>query len=111
MRIAFKKLNFPAGLNLDLLKRVLSEEKLRTLIALSAKKNRVERRIVLPSDRCLRKAIAYYAWTEILAGKITWSRLKRELRETGSLRSLKLTKTEMHRLWKQREKEIKKEQQ
>jgi hypothetical protein len=111
VKISFSKLSFPKGLNLELLKPFLTEQKLSKLISLSAKKGRGERRIVLPSSVCLRKVVAHYFWTQILAGKVTWPRLKKELRKTGSLRILKFTKSEIRRLWLQREKEIEREKQ
>lgn len=94
MKIIFKKLGFPKGLNLGLLRSLLTEEKLRKLIALSAKKSRVRRRIVLPSDACLRKVIAHYIWKQILAGKTTWPKLKKDLKKTRSLKALRLGKSE-----------------
>jgi hypothetical protein len=109
MKIVFKKLAFPKGLNLELLKPFLTEEKLRKLIAVSTKKSRRERRVILPSDTCLRKVLAHYIWPQIWSGKISWPRLKKELRKTGSLRSLKFTRSEIKRLYEQREREILKE--
>jgi hypothetical protein len=89
----------------------MTEKKLAELIGLMAQEGRRERRIILPSQQCLRKVLAHFIWNEILDKKTTWKKVKKELEKSGSLRSLKLCRNEMERLWRQRDKEIKKEMQ
>lgn len=60
MEIEFKDLSFPEGLNLQLLSQFLPEQKLREIIIDNCRKTRVERRIVLPSQKCLKKILCYY---------------------------------------------------
>jgi hypothetical protein len=111
MKINFRKLSFPKGLNLGLLASLLDEEQLEKLIIDSAEKSRAERRVVLPSKTCLKKVVAHFIWSEILAKKLSWPMVKNELMKAGSLKALKLSKAEIERLWLQRKKEIKKEKQ
>jgi hypothetical protein len=111
MKIDFRKLSFPKGLNLELLKPFLTEQKLRKLIAGSAKKSRRERKVILPSDVCLRKIICHWLWNEILAGRTTWPKVKAQLKKSAMLKDLKFDKVAIKRLWRQREREILKEKQ
>lgn len=57
--IKIKDLPLPRGLNLDVLRRFLSEEELERLLLEYANKPRTKRRIVLPSRSCLRKCLVY----------------------------------------------------
>jgi len=56
----YEDLNFPKGLNLDFLLRFFSEKRLMKLIREMANKPRKERKVILPSQSCLRKCIVYY---------------------------------------------------
>ena len=111
-QIRYKDLSWPQGLNLDHLVELLPEDVLRAFIAAYARFDRKQRRIVLPSAKCCRKVIAHYLWKQVLAGETTWEEEKESLRkEFGQLADIKMTRSEVIRLYEQREKEIAKEQQ
>lgn len=42
----------------------------------NAGKTRIERRIVLSSKKCIRKAFAHYLWRQIKDGKVSWVEIK-----------------------------------
>lgn len=72
-------MNFPKGLNLDFLLNFLSEEELMVVIKRMASEPRKNRKVILPSQSCIRKCSIYYlvekhkgdfdAVMEILRGK------------------------------------------
>ncbi len=111
MKIKFSDLSFPTGLNLEVLSELLTEESLQMLIALSAGKSRKERRIILPSRRCLKKVISYWLWEKIQAKETTWQEFKKDVKkEVGLLQNLSLTKWDCKKLWAARKIEIEREQ-
>ena len=108
MRIS--QLNFPKGLNLELLKKDLSEKKLMDLIIENCEKDREARRIILPSKKCLRKIVFHYYGKKVSEGKMTWNQAMKKLRDGfDSLKDLGLERKVVRRLFFQREKEIAKE--
>jgi len=107
LKIEFQKLNFPKGLNLDLLSGFLSELELKEIITDNCRKTRVERRIVLPSLKCLKKVMCHYL-VEKHEGNydLAMADLKdgfRTLKQLGTDRKM------VRQLFEQREKEIKRE--
>lgn len=106
----FGELNFPSGLNLKLLSSVISENKLKNFIKENAGKSRRERRIVLPSHRCISKVIAYYYGKRVEEKEMNWSEVMKILKTAGGLKDLisaGLERKEIKRLYKQRCREIK----
>jgi len=110
MKIKFSDLSFPKGLNLEILSELLTEESLQMLIALSAKKDRKSRRIILPSQRCLKKVFCFYIWDKIENGETTWAKWKKGIKdELGQLKNLNFTKWDCKKLWTARKIEIERE--
>lgn len=110
MKIKFSDLSFPKGLNLEILSELLTEDSLQMLIALSAKKDRKSRRIILPSQRCLKKVFCHYIWEKIDSGDPTWKQWKRAIKdEFGLLKNLDFTKWDCKKLWEVRKIEIERE--
>ena len=108
----FKDLNFPSRLNLELLSTIVPEDKLIGLIKKNATKSRLERRIILPSHRCISKVIAYYFGERVEKGKMNWYQVMEKLKTTGrakDLASVGLDRKEIKRLFAQRKKEIRNE--
>ncbi len=106
-KIDYKELNFPRGLNLDLLLEIVDEDKLMEFLVKNSKEVRLKRRIILPSHKTIKKVFCFYIWNQIKSGKTTWEKIKGELKsEFKTLKALDLTKFEVERLWKQRFKEI-----
>ncbi len=106
----FSDLNFPKGLNLELLEEILPEKKLMELIIANCEKERVARRIILTSKKCLRKIVFHYYGKKVSEGKMTWNQAMKKLREGfDSLKDLGLERKVVKRLFFQREKEIIKE--
>jgi len=58
--IKIKDLNLPRPLNISVLEPLLSEDVLDSLIKEYAGKSRKERRIIFPSQSCLRKCLVFY---------------------------------------------------
>lgn len=110
MKIKFSDLNFPKGLNLEILSELLTEESLQMLIALSAKKDRKSRRIILPSQRCLKKVFCHYIWEKIDSSETTWKQWKRAIKdEFVLLKNLNFTKWDCKKLHAARKIEIERE--
>lgn len=110
IRIRHGELNFPQGLNLDILSTVISKDKLFTLMMKYSGKNRTERRIVLPSRKTIRKVYSHYVYKKILAGNLTWEEFKRDLRDDiGAIKTLGFSKHNVKKFYNQRQKEIKRE--
>ena len=55
-----KNLNLPRGLNLDVLAEVIPEEELAFMIKERAGMSRKDRRIIFPSQTCLRKCLIHH---------------------------------------------------
>lgn len=109
-QIAFSELNFPAAMNLDLLLEIANEEKLMEFLIEHSKQARLDRRIVLPSSRCMKKVFAHYLISKMKNGKTTWDKIKRMLKqEFGTLKDASVNKYDLIKLYNQREKEIRKE--
>jgi hypothetical protein len=109
-KVDFKELNFPKGLNLDLLTTMMDEEKLKKFIVRYSRLPRLARRIVLPSSKTIKKVFFHYIFTLIEDNDLTWEEIKNEfVEEFGSLRALNISKTEARNLYLQRQKEIERE--
>lgn len=99
-----KDLQLPRGLNLAVLESLLSEEELESLIDKYALKSRKERKVILPSQSCLRKCMIYHL---VEKHKGDFSKVMRILREEeGILVSHGSYITNIKRLYNQRKKEI-----
>ncbi len=110
-KLKISQLRFPEGLNIGLLASVLPEEKLELLIIRNKMKDRKQRRIILPSAQTIKKIVFHHLYSQILEGKISWEEIKAEFRkEYESLKALNISKAEAERLYRQREKEILREQ-
>jgi hypothetical protein len=109
-KIDFKELQWPEGLNLSQLVDLLPENVLRAFIAANCHLQRKDRRIILPSFACCKKVLAHRMWKRILDGKTSWEKEKEDLqREFGTIAKVKIKKSMVIKLYKQREREIKKE--
>lgn len=101
------ELNWPRGLNLDVLSEFLSEEELRTLILKNLEKSRLERRIVLPSAKCFKKAVCYYFGCQVEEGKMGWDEVMVKIKGNAkTLKELDITRRKVKLLYQQRKKEI-----
>lgn len=103
----YEDLNFPKRSNLEILAPLLSDSQMMELIATHAKRSYEERKIILPSESCLRKCIAYYL---VKKHKGDFSVVMEALKKDENV----LAKdghfiTNIKRLYAQREKEIKRE--
>jgi len=106
-KIEFQKLNFPRGLNLHILVDCLGEEKLKELIIQNSHRSRLERRIVLPSNKCLKKIVFHHLYKK---HKGDLNKIIIELRNGfKTQKELDLSKKKIIEMWRQREKEIKQE--
>ena len=106
-KIDFKEIKWPKGLNLEILPQVVSEDDLKKLIAANMAETRLNRRIILPSRKCLKKILCWCFWEKIESGKASWDDIKNDLRqEFQSLKSVGMSKEHVKKLWTQRCKEI-----
>lgn len=55
-----QNLNLPKGLNLHILKSIIPTEELEFLIKEMAGKSRKERRLIFPSQMCLKKCLVHF---------------------------------------------------
>lgn len=109
-QVKFTELNFPKAMNLHLLLGIVDGEKLVEFLIEHSKKERLKRRIVLPSSRCMKKVFAHFLISRIKNGKTTWREIKKMLKkEFGTLKRAEVNKFDLIKLYNQREKEIKKE--
>ncbi len=109
-KIDFKELQWPKGLNLSQLAKLLPEDALRKIIARNCRLQRKERRIILPSLACCKKVLAHRMWKRILNSETSWEKEKEDLqKEFGTIANVKIKKSMVKKLYKQREREIAKE--
>ena len=109
----FSKLSFPLGLNLGVLSEFLSDEDLKALVMKHMEEPRLNRRIILPSARTVKKVIAHYYGIRVEKG-LSWDKvmatLKKEQRvEDKFLMDAGLERRHMKSLFLQRKREIKQE--
>jgi len=113
MEIDFEKLNWPAGLNLDLLTplaQYVPEEVFKRFIVGFSREPRKDRRIIFPSQRTIKKIFFHYLWTLVEKKETSWEEIKEKFKnDFKTLKALDITKFEVERLYKQRESEIKNE--
>lgn len=106
-QIEFKELSWPAGLNLDLIQDLLSEEQLKELIISHCRENRIQRRLVLPSLKCLKKILFHHL---VVRYKGDYDKIMLELRDRfRTLSELNVSRQMVKQSFEQREKEIKQE--
>ena len=108
--INFSKLNWPRGLNLDLLsllEKFVPEDLFKKFIVGFSRELRKNRRIIFPSQRTIKKVYFHYLWTLIEKKETTWEEIKEKFKKDfKTLKALDITKFEAERLYKQREREI-----
>lgn len=106
----YNELNWPKGLNLDLLARIMPHDELMVFVLVNATKDRKARRIVLPSQRCIKKVVAHYFGTRVSHGIMSWDDVMRLLKHKDKyLLEAGLTMKELKRLYERRCIEIDKE--
>lgn len=106
----YNDLNWPKGLNLDLLARILPHDELMIFVLVNASKDRKRRRIILPSQRCVKKVVAHYFGTRVSHGIMSWNEVMRLLKGKHKyLLEAGLTMKELKRLYEKRCSEIDKE--
>lgn len=109
-QIRFKELNFPKAMNIELLLEIADEEKLMAFLKRHSADDRLARRIVLPSKRCMKKVMAFYLVSKMKSGEISWEKIKKILRQDyGTLKDANVNRYDLIKLYNQRCKEIKKE--
>lgn len=105
--IEFKKLSWPKGLNLHLLSGILPEEVLKQLISENSYGSRLERRIVLPSNKCLKKIVCHHLYVKH-QGDL--DKCVIELRDGfKTQKELGVSKKKIRKMYAQRKKEIEQE--
>jgi len=110
IRPNYHELNFPKGLNLDILSEYLSDTQMEDLIIQCRDLPRKERRIILPSKACTRKVFFHYVWRQVLAGQADWKKIRKGFKEFGStLADVKASKCDVRNCYIQREREMIKE--
>lgn len=108
MRVDFKDLDFPKGLNLHLLSKFLPEVYLKILICENIDKNRKARRIILPSRKLILKVYCHYL---VKKHHGDYDAVMEEFKGSHllTLKEMGINRKEVRRLFEQREKEIKRE--
>lgn len=105
-KIEFEKLCWPRGLNLHLLSGFLSERELKEIIVNNCRKTRTERRIILPSQKCLKKILCHYLVEKY---QENYDKVMPDLKgDFGLLKEIGIDRKQVRQLYRQREKEIKK---
>lgn len=102
--IEFEKLSWPRKMNLDILQKYLTEQQMKQIIVDHCRERRVERRIQLPSIKCMKKVIFYYLVKKCGGNyKLVMEELKGNFK---FLKQLGLERCNVRRLFLQRQKEI-----
>lgn len=99
--------NLPRGLNLSILAEVIPEEELEFMIKERAGMSRRDRRIVFPSQKCLRKCLIHFLVNKHNRDFKKVMNILKDKDENLYLKGLHLTN--LKRMYFQREKEIMKE--
>lgn len=105
----FKKLIWPKSAHVELLSKILGEEKTMELISFFANRPVNERLVRFPKKVVILKLVTFYFGQKEKRGEMTWPEIMNELK--GKFRTLKelgLSRKEVKRLYKQRLKEISK---
>lgn len=106
-KIKFSQLNFPTGLNLDLLANLLPETKFREFIVQYSRKKRKDRRIILPSRKTIKKVYFHYLWNLVETGEMSWEDIKKSFRKNfETLKEVGISKKIVKKFYDQRQKEI-----
>jgi hypothetical protein len=110
-KIYFNDLSWPAGLNLDLLKEVCTDQVIESFILNHSTDTRSKRRIILPSSKCIKKVVIHYFVKKVLEDNMTWKQVMSLIQQQFTLRDLNLSWPVALRLYqqRQREKEIEEE--
>jgi len=110
IEIKFETLAWPKGLNLKLLEEMKSKDNLTNFILAKLFLDRKKRRIILPSWRAFKKVLCHYLWGLVEKKEADWPEVKKYIQENfGTVYKFAVSKFQMQRLYKQREKEIKNE--
>ncbi len=111
MEIDFEKLNWPKGLNLELLaplRQFVPEKAFKEFIVGFSREPRKNRRIIFPSKRTIKKVYFHYVWSLIKMGTVSWDEIKEKFKnDFKTLKAMGVTKFEAERLFRQRKNEIK----
>ena len=100
----FSGLSFPRAMNLSIVASLLSGSQMMRLLKDYAKSSRRERRIVLPSTKCIRKAVCYYL---VEKHRGDYDAVMRELKgDGGTLGAIYVTRQKVRALYESRAKEI-----
>ena len=106
----FSELNWPRKLNLRPLRKFLTERELEMMVMSHLDKDRLKRRIVLPSQKCYRKVIAYHFGCLVEEGKLSWSEVMERIKGSfKTLKELNISRRKVRQLFLQRKKEIENE--
>lgn len=110
MPILLEDLNFPKDLNLDILIQNMPERKMRSILGEYKHSNLQDRRITLPSLKCMKKVLCHYFYSRVVNGTMTWDEIKGHIRQMcQTLESVGMTKKQVKKQFFQREKEIARE--
>jgi len=108
IEIVFEKLAWPKGLNLGILEEIMKAENPTNFILLKSFLDRKNRRIILPSWQTFKKVLCHYLWGLIEKNEVGWEEVKKFIQEKfGTIKDFIDSKSQVKRLWAQREKEIK----
>lgn len=103
----YSDLIFPKAMNLHLLSEILDDDQMMKLILENEGKTRKERRIILPSEKLLRKCIIYYL---VIKHGENFEKVLEELKgDSESLDEAGLRKDKILELYENRKKEIENE--
>jgi len=106
----FSELNFPKKLNLRLLRKFLTEKELEMMVVSHLDKDRLKRRIVLPSLKCFRKVVCYYFGCQVEQSKLSWPEVMKKIKGSfGSLKESGDSCQKVRRLYETRKREIENE--
>jgi hypothetical protein len=106
----FRDLNWPKGLNLDLLLPIVPQAMLLNFVLENATNNRRKRRIILPSQCCVKKVVAHFFGTQVEHGSLSWDDVMLLLKgKHRYLLEVGLSLKEIKRLYKKRCSEIENE--
>ena len=106
--IKFENLAWPKGLHLNILKDILSADDSTDFILKRSILDRKNRRIILPSWKTFVKVVCHFLWSLIEKEEATWDEVEKYIRDNfGTLEKFAVSKFQVKRLYRQREKEMK----
>ena len=108
IEIKFEKLAWPKGLNLNILSEIMSADSSTDFILTRTILDRRHRRIILPSWKTFVKVVCHFLWSLIEKEEATWDEVEKYIRDKfGTLEKFAVSKFQVNRLYRQREKEMK----